>query len=166
MKEIAKGIFVGTVDDYNKLKNNENFAFVAACKDPIHKKVVGYSGKSCEKSRAEYLYAIRDNLIALNMIDAPKPEFFSVEMIRAGLDFIHDSIIKGKFVLVFCNQGQSRSPAMVLMYLRDSLFFDKSVTFDTAFNFIKSKYPEFEPNTGIHQFMQDNWNNKSLFKQL
>ena len=51
----------------------------------------------------------------LNIIDARDPALFVKEAIDAALDFIDEALAKGLKVLVHCDRGDSRSPAIVFL---------------------------------------------------
>ena len=53
----------------------------------------------------------------LNLIDPPNPAYIPKEIIDAALEFIDKGLKDGKRVLVHCNQGESRSPGIGLLYL-------------------------------------------------
>ena len=153
MQEIFPNLYVGTVADYEENKNNNDFCFVGACKEPIHRNVVGYTGKACSKDDPEYLYAQRDNLLALNLIDVKDVNYISPIIIDKAVKFIRDMLAMGKMVLVFCNQGMSRSPTIALLAIADIY----SCSFETAIEKFKSFYPEYNPNDGIFEYARQNW---------
>jgi len=153
MKKVIEDLFIGTVADYEQCKNENDFNFLACCKEPMHRKVVGYAGRGCPKDNEEYLFAYRDNLLALNMVDANDSIFFSKEMIDEALYFIDNN---GK-VLVFCNKGESRSPSVVFLYLA-SIGKYENKTYEEAKEMFKLLYPDFNPSKGINDFIIENWN--------
>lgn len=60
MIEVAKNLFVGNQNDYeNLVKLRNDFSVVHACKEPYHRKVLGYSGRGAPKNHPEYLIARR-----------------------------------------------------------------------------------------------------------
>lgn len=140
-------------------KRGTSFSALFCAKNPYHQWMVGYV-KNCSKDHPEYLVARRpkDRMMALNMVDAPKPEFFSDEMIMAGIDFIENELAQGHDVVVVCNQGESRSPTMCLMYMMVHGDFDKSKTFDEVCDIyrVMTNY-EWNPNMGIFKYCQNLW---------
>lgn len=153
MQEIFPNLYVGTVADYEDNKGRDDFCFVGACKEPIHRNVVGYTGKACSKDDPEYLYAQRDNLLALNLIDVKDVNYISPIIIDKAVEFIRDMLAMGKKVLVFCNQGMSRSPTIALLAIADIF----SCPFETAIEKFKIICPEYAPNEGMLEYARQNW---------
>ena len=159
MFKVTDRLYVGSLDDlvnFLFLEKTEDFYILYCMKNPSHKSMVGYEGKSCPKDHPEYLVARRGNQMALNMVDAPSPKFFSKEMITAGLDFMEEGYNKGLKVLVTCNQGVSRSPSMAFLFMATrlrELFED----FEDSIYFFKSIYKDYIPNDGIYAHMLENW---------
>lgn len=173
MKKVHERLYVGSLADLENflfLENMEDFYILHCCKNPTHKEFVGYEGKSCAKDHPEYLVARRGNQMALNMVDAPKPEFFSKEMITAGLDFMEEGYNKGLKVLVVCNKGESRSPSIALLFMAARLKVLKGSFTECVQEFIDVYFRDFiitgvgagtetlyMPNKGIYLHLMDNW---------
>lgn len=156
MKEVTKTLYIGTVEDYEQHKNDKDFCFVSCCKEPIHRKAVGYTGRGCPKDSKEYLFAYRDNLLALNMVDANSSKFFSSEMINEALEFMEvNSHVNN--ILVFCNKGESRSPSIAFLYLVTNGEY-KNKSYEQAKTQFKWLYPNFNPSQGIDDYMREKWN--------
>lgn len=132
--------------------------FLLCAKNPFHKDIVGYD-RNCPKDHKEYLYAYRpmQHLMALNMIDAPTPNFFADKMIDEGLSFIGDSLCNGNDVIVVCNQGESRSPTMCLMFMMAM----KQFPYNNSWGQVAKKFleiaPEWMPNAGISEYARMFW---------
>lgn len=160
MFKVTERLYVGSLDDLRNflfLENPEDFYILYCTKNPSHKDMVGYEGKSCPKDHPEYLVARRGNQMALNMVDAPSPKFFSKEMITAGLDFMEEGYNKGCKVLICCNKGQSRSPSMAFLFMATrlkELFGD----FSDSFAMFRHLYGDYMPADGIYFHMLENWN--------
>jgi len=118
MIEVKHNLFVGNTNDCIGLTD---FAICHCAKEPYHRQFVGYKGRSLDKEHSEYLYALRDSELALNIIDADSPEYFAEDMINSALTFINFYLSFGKKVLVHCNVGGSRSPSIAMLYMRDEL---------------------------------------------
>ena len=157
MKKIIENLYVGTVEDYEQHKQDKDFMFVSCCKEPIHRKIVGYTGRGCPKDNSEYLFAYRDNILALNMVDANNSKFFSKEMIYETLETIDMNRRLGN-VLVFCNKAESRSPSIVFLYLVTKGKY-KFKPYEQAKTQFKWLYPDFNPSKGIDDYMRENWTN-------
>ncbi|WP_051461060.1 hypothetical protein [Ruminiclostridium josui] len=99
MREVFSNLYCGSQSDYEEIdrdclknKTTGNFvmwAIVHACKEPHHRTFVGYTGRGCPKDSPEYLWAECGNRLALNIVDAPKPEFFDKGMIDKSLDLLN-----------------------------------------------------------------------------
>lgn len=162
MKEIIKNLYIVTVEDYEEYKLNDEFMFLSCCKEPIHRKVVGYTGRACDKLNPEYMFAYRDNLLALNLVDANSSAFFSDIIIDEAINFIGKNI-GNKKVLVFCNKAESRSPSIVFLYLTTTGKYI-NMSYEEAKTRFKWLYPEYNPSKGIDDYCRENWNEYCEFK--
>lgn len=157
MKEISENIFVGSLDDYENVKYNPDFAFVQACKEPCHRQALGYSGRAANKNHPEYLIAYRPNKIILNMVDADTGRYFSNILFEKSIEFIEENRPKGKKILIHCNQGLSRSPSIGLLYLVVKGKIRNRNFWEAKEDFLKI-YPEYAPK-GVQEFLIENWSN-------
>lgn len=159
MIEIYPNLFIGTVDDYEFLvKGQEGWSVVHACKEPYHRRELGYTTNGAPKGHPEYLIARRGNRLILNLVDAPNPAYIPKEIINAALDFIYQGLRDGRKVLVHCNLGESRSPSIGLLYL--AAHTEKlSKEFTTAENEFRQIYPLYNPGAGMKGFLVKNWSN-------
>ncbi|NJY61421.1 dual specificity protein phosphatase family protein [Salinimicrobium sp. CDJ15-81-2] len=155
MIEIDKNLYVGNLMDYNKLQSNPNFYFIQACKEPCHRKAVGYSGRSVVKTHPEYLFAYRPNRLILNMVDTPTGKYFDKILFDKSIEYLNDHLNLNHHVLIHCNQGMSRSPSIGLLYLALTKKIN-STTFSTAKEEFIKIYPEYNPS-GVQEFLVDNW---------
>jgi hypothetical protein len=167
MREVFPNLFCGNDQDWLNLEKQfingsfvdqptQNWAVLHAAKEPNHRQFVGYTGRGCPKESHEYLWAERGNRLALNIVDAPKPEFFDKSMIDKALDFIDEKLKNGMKVLVHCNEGMSRSPSLVLLYLIKHGII-KGNTFEDCEAVFMQVYPEYNPGAGIRGFMKEHW---------
>ncbi len=141
-----------------ELDYNETSVLFCA-KDPFHKLVVGYTTKSLEKTHPKYLFAYKgDNILALNMVDAPQKVYFNDKMVDEGLNFIERQLDNDKNVMVVCNRGESRSATMVLMYLMKKGKYDFKLSAEEVFDRFLFEYPYWKPNRGILEYCIDFWN--------
>lgn len=159
MIEVAPGLFVGNAIDYERnVKGKSGWAVLHCAKEPYHREAVGYSGRGlADRDHPEYLVARRGDRMMLNMVDAPKPEFFNDDMIDAGVAFIVEQLASGKLVLVHCNQGGSRAPSMALYYLRRHSDAYADMTFKEAEDVFQACYPPYMPAKGIQGYVEKNW---------
>lgn len=146
-------------EEYEKMKEyGLDFSALLCAKHPYHKQIVGYE-KNCPKEHFEYLFAYRpkEHIMALNMVDAPKLEYFSDEMIIAGIDFIHAELAQQRDVVVVCNKGESRSPTMCLMFMMLHGDFEKEMTHSQVFRQFSKVATNWNPNNGILQYCVKFW---------
>lgn len=160
---IYVGLYCGNDTDWFKFDagdvntgENTDWAVLHACKEPFHRQFVGYTGRGAPKGSPEYLWAERGNRLALNIVDAPKPEFFDKRMIDKALDFIELKINEGHDVFVHCNQGESRSPSLCLLYLIKHDIIKGETLEDCEAEFLKL-YPEYNPGAGMRGFVKEHW---------
>lgn len=163
MKEVYSRLFVSSQESYEYHRDryyleDDEFSFVFAAKEPWHRQAVGYTGRACDKSHPEYLMARRENRLILNLVDAPKPEFFDKRIIDAALDFIYEQALAGKKVLIACNEGKSRSASIALLYLVKHGIIKGKTLEDCEAEFMKV-YPEYNPGSGIRGFVKEHWIN-------
>lgn len=157
MIEIYPNLFIGNEMDYEKdVKFKNGWNVVHACKEPYHRKLLGYSGRGAPKDHPEYLFAERENRIYLNLVDAPSPDYIPKEIIDKALEFISKSLESDKCCLVHCNQGESRSTIIGLLYLAKIGFFKNKDFINAEKEFI-SIYPNYNPKTGTRGFAEKNW---------
>lgn len=153
MIEVAPRLYVGNAIDEKKMRGKDGWAILHCAKEPYHREMVGYTSRALDRTDPEYLVALRDGRMALNMIDAPKPEFFAPAMVQAGLDFIRISLADDKKVLLH-SQGGSRGPIMALLYLAPTMPED----FDAAEEALRGLYPNYTPGAGFRAFAKAHWN--------
>lgn len=159
MIQIHSNLYVGDKNDYEgKVRNNLSWGVVHACKDPYHRKAVGYSGRGAPKHHPEYLIANRGNRLILNLIDPENPAYIPKEIIDEALSFIDQYLNDGKKVLVHCNQGQSRSPGIGMLYLAKEGIIENG-SFNEALMEFKKIYPLISMAGGMAGFLKKNWNN-------
>lgn len=165
MIEVIGRLYVGNQLHYEKQvkgsgdQPKDGWAVVHACKEPYHREALGYAAHAGPKNHPEYLVARRDRRLCLNMVDAPKPEFFREEMIEPALAFIREHLVMaGRKVLVHCNQGGSRGPSVALLYLkRHTPMFD-GMSFEEAEDVFRAAYPSYLPNNqGIRGYAEQHW---------
>ena len=157
MREVSENIYVGNQADYESgTFIPSEWSFLLAAKEPWHRQALGYTGRAAAKDDPEYLIARRDNKLILNLVDAPKSIFFDKRVIDAGLDFIEEQLSEDKKVLICCNQGESRSASIALLYLIKHGFVQGDTLEDCEAEFLKL-YPEYNPGEGMRGFVKENF---------
>jgi predicted protein tyrosine phosphatase len=166
MIEIYPRLFVGTEIDYETIvRDQDGWWVIHACKEPYHRQLLGYRGRSAPKSHPEYLVARRGNRLFLNLVDADDPEFIPRQIIDASLSFIQDALQSGGRVLVHCNQGESRSPAIGLLYLAMYTDILPRGTLAEAEARFRQLYPVYNPKGGMRGFLEANWHEYMTIKE-
>lgn len=155
MEEVFDDLFVGAEASCDR--SDDGWAVVHACKHPCHQRAVGYRG-SLPQSHEEYLVAPRETDLYLNLVDMERKlsHEYTEPIVVAALDFIEDHI-GSRRVLVHCNQGMSRSPALAMLYLakREAVIPDGS--YGEAKAAFEDWYPRFRPGSGIDAYLRDRW---------
>jgi hypothetical protein len=158
MVEIYPALFVGNHDDYETdVAGQDGWRVVQACREPYHRRALGYKGQSAPKDDPEYLFARGADRLILNMIDADDPAYIPRELIDESLAFIAESLAAGQQVLVHCNQGQSRAPSIALLYLATHTALFYGLEFRAAEERYLSLYPNYLPRAGIRGFILAHW---------
>lgn len=156
--EVYNGIYVGNEADLDEFKEGRpEHAIIHACKEPFHRQAVGYTGRGAPKNHPEYLVAIRDNELCLNLVDAPKPEFIPRECFIAAAEFIDElSEVDDAYpVFIHCNQGKSRSVGIAMYYLAGLGVL--SDNFETAMEEMQELYPYMELGEGVMGALDSWW---------
>lgn len=161
MKNVYGNLFVGSGEDFEKLKNEPDWFFVQAAKEPWHRQALGYTGRSAPKEHKEYLIAERASHLILNMVDTDSPDYFSAGMFKRAMAFIDAALAGDKKVLVHCNQGESRGPSLALTYLASIGILGNSSAKQAVQQFV-TLYPSYNPKAGVAKFLEKEWEN--LFK--
>lgn len=158
MQEIAKNLFVGNQQDYERISDDETFSFLLAAKEPFHRQALEYTGRAAPKDHPEYLWAYRDRRtkFILNMVDADSSLYFDKGMIDEALNFIVEEMFKGKNVLIACNAGFSRSASLGLLFLIRQGYIKGETLEDCEAEYLRI-YPEYNPNRGIREFAKEHF---------
>lgn len=83
------------------------------------------------------------NQMYLSLYDHPKEDIS--KHFNDTYNFIDEHISNGDSVLVHCHAGRSRASTIVIHYLMRKY----DITYEKAYNFVKSKRPIIEPNEGF-----------------
>ena len=159
MIEVHPRLFIGTEFDYeSQVRSQTGWWVVHACKEPYHRRLLGYTGRAVSTNHPEYLFARRERRLYLNIVDADDPDYISKENIDEALTFIEDGMRSGEKVLVHCNQGESRSPSIGLLYLAARANGISSVSLPAAETDFRRIYPHYNPKAGMRGFLLRHWN--------
>lgn len=157
MIEVCNNLYVGSQYDERCIRGHLGWFVIHACKDPYHRQALGYTGRAAAKNHPEYLIARRKDRLVLNLVDVDDSNYIRPEIIDAALDAIQDNIHQSK-VLLHCNQGQSRSPGIALLYLLKYTNALGSDDMDTALAAFRAIYPPYAPARGMGEYIRLNWN--------
>jgi hypothetical protein len=156
MNEVHHNLFVGSQDDEVSIRGQGAWFIVHACKEPYHRQALGYTGRAASKDHPEYLIARRPGRLILNLVDAADVNYIPAQIIDAALGDIHQNIASSK-VLVHCNQGMSRSPTIVFLYLlKFTDVFRRQDHDEDVRDFLKI-YPPYAPAQGMADYVRLNW---------
>jgi protein-tyrosine phosphatase len=89
-------------------------------------------------------------------VDAPDVNYIPAQIIDAALDDIRQNIASSK-VLVYCNQGMSRSPAIAFLYLLKFTDVFRRQNCDEDLRDFLNGYPAYLPARGIADYVKLNW---------
>lgn len=156
MLEVHPGLFVGDEADERRIRGEPDWFFVHACKEPYHRQALGYTGRAASKDHLEYLIARRDGHLILNLVDVADVNYIAAEIIDAALETIHAQLNSSK-VLLHCNQGQSRSPSIALLYLSRHTSIFSGMAIDEAIAAFRIIYPPYLPAQGMADYVRLNW---------
>ena len=117
---------------------------------------IGYRG-SLSSRHPNYLFKWDDNHLFLNLVDSNQMlHFYNECMFRSALNFI-DRNIGSKTVLIHCNKGMSRSPAIGLVFLAKRKKMISNESYQKAKKEFIKIYPYYQPNIGIERYLTEHW---------
>jgi len=155
MIEVYPRLFIGSEADYERtVKHQGDWWVVHACKDPYHRQLLGYRGRGAPKNHPEYLVAKRGKRLFLNLIDADDPAYIPKQIIDTALHFIDKALKAEGRVLVHCNRGESRAPAIGFLYLLKHTHEIKADDFANAEAEFRKIYPGYTPARGMRTFVR------------
>jgi predicted protein tyrosine phosphatase len=156
MIEVHTNLFVGAEYDEASILGQDGWYVIHACKEPYHRRLLGYTGAGAPKNHPEYLIARRAGRLFLNLVDAPNVAYIASEIIDAALAAIQQNVASSK-VLVHCNLGQSRSPSIAFLYLTkfSDVFAERD--YEGALRRFQEIYPPFAPARGMADYVRLNW---------
>ena len=156
MIEVCPNLHVGSERDEQSIRGQVGWFFIHACKEPYHRQALGYTGRAAAKTHPEYLIAWRNDRLILNLVDVDDPSYISPEIVDAALDAVRDNIQHSK-ILLHCNQGQSRSPSIALLYLLKHTDILGQKDMAAAIAAFRAIYPPFAPARGMAEYIRLNW---------
>jgi predicted protein tyrosine phosphatase len=158
MIEIHPRLHIGTEADYEtRVRTQAGWWVVHACKEPYHRQLLGYTGRAAPKTHPDYLFARRERRLYLNIVDVDDPAYIAKAIIDATLGFLDEAMRSGEPVLVHCNQGESRSPSLGLLYLAARTGVLATASLPAAEADFRKLYPRYNPKAGIRGFLARHW---------
>jgi hypothetical protein len=158
MIEVYSGLFIGSQFDFQYCEAKKiPLAIVQACKDPYHRRALGYKSITPPRSHPEYYFAYRGNRLILNLVDASSVRYIAKRPIDEAIRFIYHHLSEGNKVLVHCNQGLSRAPAIGMLFLLAATDVLPNQSYLAAEKEFTRLYPAFSPSYGMRQFLIQNF---------
>lgn len=157
MKEIYKKLYVGSLSDCS-YEIKDGWVVIHACKSPCHQYAVGYRGNLL-KTHPNYLILEQELHLFLNMVDmnVPLDHRYTGPIINTTMNFIQKNI-QTKDVLIHCNQGLSRSPALALIYLAKRANIINNQSYEKAKTDFIRIFPNYQPSSGLNYYLTQCWN--------
>lgn len=155
MREVGTNIFVGQAREANIL-NKDNWSLLGVT-NTYHYLIHGWVRGGKYTDNRCYIIHEEPGLMSVNWVDAAA-KFFDykgegVKNFKKILDFIER---QEKPVLIFCDQGMSRSPSVAMVYLAKRLHSIPSGSFEEALHAFLDIYPSYSPG-GIADFIKAHW---------
>ena len=158
MTEVHSCLFIGEETDYEiTVKHQQDWWIVHACKEPYHRRLLGYKSRGAPKEHPEYLFARRATRLYLNLVDAANPDYIPKQIIDVAIAFIDEAFRERARVLVHCNQGESRSPSIGLLYLATRTVVLPKTSLSEAEACFRQLYPRYNPSAGMRGFLARHW---------
>jgi len=150
-------LHIGSLIDLTRI-NEEDWAVVHATQT-VHYQIFGWDRRvnKPDKNHPNYIYYEKDNKLSLNWVDgaAYLYNWSGVGTFIKILNFI-DNWISKKNVLIHCDQGQSRSPTIGMLYLAKRAKKISNDSYSIAKNEFMEKCPHYSPG-GIGEYVRANW---------
>lgn len=109
-------------------------------------------------SHNNYLIKEEPGHIYLNIVDmAHLSHEFTYPIISAAVNFMKDKIDTCQ-IIIHCNQGVSRSPALALVFLAKILNEISKESYDLAKDDFIELYPPYCPGIGVDNYLRKHWN--------
>ncbi len=167
LNNVHPAIHIGNDDDAHKVLLKQRtlgqpwsdyawpgWAIVHAAKNPWHADMVGYPSGPAPEGPEQYS-ARRDRRMALNLVDSlSQLSALVLPILTTASDFISEQIDAGNSVLVHCNQGYSRSPAVVLWWMHCTV---PNQPYTEALSQLLEDCPLTRTDTGIMTLVHDSW---------
>lgn len=155
MREVHDRLYVAPEDEC--FHDRDGWAVVHACKDPCHRRAVGYRRRALDQDHPHYLILEDGPNLYMNLIDPPTSRLFMPESFHTFLDFAARRYETGNQLLIHCNEGRSRAPSLAMLFLAKEL----EELPDGSFRAARAAYSErdsvYAPGQGIRTYLSENW---------
>ena len=127
-KRVSKDLplYIGDLRDCNAA--DSSWIVVHAAKNPCHSTKCGHQ----TPEQPNYLHFQEGSNLWLNLIDAPTPDLFPKAIFTTFLAFAKAQWDGERTMLIHCNQGNSRAPALAILFLAKVLYRIRDTSFDDA----------------------------------
>ncbi len=161
MKEVAPNLYIGTIHEGSRiLSHPEEWRLVNVAKT-LHLNIHGWSTTGKYSKHPHYIIYEEPTYITVNWVDGDAHLFDydhnGVNVVKQLLAFIQKNLQDDKKVLITCDQAQSRSPSVALLYLAKVLHTIPDTSYDDARSEFVKIYPGYAPK-GITDFLRAKWN--------
>src|SRR5665213_144771 len=146
-------IYIGGRQD-SILRNDPSWAVVNTAKT-VHCEIMGWG--TPPRDHPNYIIYEAEQLLSFNWVDGAAHLYNwsgPVAFVQA-LNFI-DRWYETKKILISCDQGQSRSPTVALLYSAKRLQIIPDDSFASAMNEFQTLYPSYSPS-GIAEYVSAHW---------
>lgn len=151
MKELSNNLFLGSMMDYELLKNDDQIVFVQACAFP-------YYNENIKNNTGDKLHVFsNDNkCLSLNLIDTYDFNYDDYLNMFKIMKLFIDKNIEDNRVLIHCNLGQTRSATLALLYLKTRGYYQGLTLIEAENEFVRI-YPNYSQGMGIRDFALEIW---------
>lgn len=155
MREVHERVHVGRELDCFR-REREGWSVVHACKDPCHRRAVGYSGRSLASNHANYLILELGSHLYMNLVDPDRP-LFMPQSFASFREFARTHYASGRNLLIHCNQGGSRAPSLALLFLAKDMDVLTNDSYAAARREYEDLDPLYRPGAGIEAYLTRHW---------
>lgn len=150
MFEITKNIYVSSLEGC--VKGSDELFVAHACKYPCY---VSYN-RSVPSFGNNGLYFTAENNLYMNIVDSSLPRF-SFDLICKFLEFGSTAFGLERKLLIHCNEGKSRAPALAMLLMAKLGFLPDVSSYHAAYHEFIVMCPFYRPGTGIKHYLINNW---------
>lgn len=108
------------------------------------------------QNHPHYLAYEEGDHLYLNLVDPDVP-LFKAQSFVIFREFARKQWLAGKDLIIHCNQGQSRSPSLALLFLAKDRLVVPNGSYREAAEAFRKLYPYYRPGRGIALFLERNW---------